>query len=202
MHLRALRAVAAGLLLARAHAFSSSGAADDGGSRRSGDSSRRAGVLAAIGNTPLLELRTLSAATGCRILAKAEHLNAGGSVKDRAALYLVALAERAGALRPGGTVVEGTAGNTGIGLAHVCNSRGYRLVIFMPDTQSQENVDLLRMLGADVRPVPAVPITDPRHYTFQAREHALALGAGSVWTNQFVNVHKRTAHLATTGQEI
>ena len=111
-------------------------------------------------------------------------------------------AERAGALRPGGTVVEGTAGNTGIGLAHVCNSRGYRLVIFMPDTQSQEKVDLLRMLGADVRPVPAVPITDPRHYTFQAREHALALGAGAVWTNQFDNVHNRTAHLETTGPEI
>ena len=149
-----------------------------------------------------MRLRALSAATGCEVLGKAEFMNAGGSVKDRAALYLVALAERAGALRPGGTVVEGTAGNTGIGLAHVCNSRGYRLVIYMPDTQSQEKIDLLRMLGADVRPVPAVPITDPRHYTFQAKEHAARLGAGAVWTNQFDNTHNRQAHLETTGPEI
>jgi len=162
----------------------------------------RADFAALVGNTPLLRLRALSAATGCEVLGKAEFMNAGGSVKDRAALYLVALAERAGALRPGGTVVEGTAGNTGIGLAHVCNSRGYRLVIYMPDTQSQEKVDLLRMLGADVRPVPAVPITDPKHYTFQARDHALALGAGAVWTNQFDNTHNRQAHFETTGPEI
>ena len=134
----------------------------------------RADFAQLVGNTPLVRLRALSAATGCEVLGKAEFMNAGGSVKDRAALYLVALAERAGQLRPGGTVVEGTAGNTGIGLAHVCNSRGYRLVIYMPDTQSQEKIDLLRTLGADVRPVPAVPITDPKHYTFQARDHAAA----------------------------
>ena len=162
----------------------------------------RADFAALVGNTPLVRLRALSAATGCEVLGKAEFMNAGGSVKDRAALYLVALAERAGALRPGGTVVEGTAGNTGIGLAHVCNSRGYKLVIYMPDTQSQEKVELLRTLGADVRPVPAVPITDPRHYTFQARDHALALGAGAVWTNQFDNTHNRQAHVETTGPEI
>jgi cysteine synthase A len=162
----------------------------------------RADFAQLVGNTPLVRLRALSAATGCEVLGKAEFMNAGGSVKDRAALYLVALAERAGQLRPGGTVVEGTAGNTGIGLAHVCNSRGYRLVIYMPDTQSQEKIDLLRTLGADVRPVPAVPITDPKHYTFQARDHAASLGAGAVWTNQFDNVHNRQAHLETTGPEI
>jgi cysteine synthase len=128
-------------------------------------------------------------------------MNPGGSVKDRAALYLVAMAERSGQLKPGGTVVEGTAGNTGIGLAHICNSKGYKLVIYMPNTQSKEKIDLLRMLGADVRPVPAVPITDPAHYTFQARDCA-AKTPGAVWTNQFDNTHNRLAHYETTGPEI
>ena len=162
----------------------------------------RADFAGLVGNTPLLRLRALSAATGCEVLGKAEFMSPGGSIKDRAALYLVALAEREGRLRPGGTVVEGTAGNTGIGLAHVCNSRGYRLVIFMPNTQSQEKIDLLRALGADVRPVPAVPITDPAHYTVQAKEHAAALGMSACWTNQFDNTHNRQAHIETTGPEI
>ncbi len=128
-------------------------------------------------------------------------MNPGGSVKDRAALYLVSMAEASGALRPGGTVVEGTAGNTGIGLAHICNAKGYKLIIYMPNTQSKEKMDLLRMLGADVRPVPAVPITDPTHYNFQAKEAAAGL-PNAVWTNQFDNVHNRLAHYETTGPEI
>jgi cysteine synthase A len=128
-------------------------------------------------------------------------MNPGGSVKDRAALFLVEMAERSGQLRPGGTVVEGTAGNTGIGLAHICNSKGYKLVIYMPNTQSKEKIDLLRMLGADVRPVPAVPITDPTHYNFQARDYAKSI-PNAVWTNQFDNVHNRQAHYETTGPEI
>lgn len=135
------------------------------------------------------------------MLGKAEWLNPGGSVKDRAALYLIAAAERSGALQPGGTVVEGTAGNTGIGLAHICNAKGYKLIIYMPDTQSVEKIQLLRMLGADVRPVPAVPITDPAHYTFQARDAARAL-PNAVWTNQFDNTDNRLAHYETTGPEI
>lgn len=112
------------------------------------------GFVGAVGNTPLIRLNRLSEETGCNILAKAEFMSPGGSVKDRAALYLVKDAEEQGLIRPGGTVVEGTAGNTGIGLAHVCRSKGYQCVIYMPDTQSQEKIDLLRMLGADVRPVP------------------------------------------------
>lgn len=137
-----------------------------------------------VGGTPLFRLRGLSEATGCNVLGKAEWMNGGGSVKDRAALYLVACAERRGTLRPGGTVVEGTAGNTGIGLAHICAARGYKLIIYMPDTQSPEKMDLLRSLGAELRPVPAVPITDPNHYTFQARDCAAQL-PNAVWTNQF-----------------
>jgi cysteine synthase A len=128
-------------------------------------------------------------------------MNPGGSVKDRAALYLIGMAEKEGLIRSGGTIVEGTAGNTGIGLAHICNSKGYKLVIYMPNTQSQEKIDLLRMLGAEVHPVPAVPITDPQHYTFQARDHAKKL-TNAVWTNQFDNVHNRLAHYETTGPEI
>lgn len=134
-----------------------------------------------VGNTPLFRLKGISEATGCNVYGKAEFMNPGGSVKDRAALYLVSEAEKRGTLRPGGTVVEGTAGNTGIGLAHICNSRGYKLIIYMPNTQSQEKMDLLRMLGAELRPVPAVPITDPAHYTFQARDAAAAL-PNAVWT--------------------
>jgi cysteine synthase len=128
-------------------------------------------------------------------------MNSGGSVKDRAALYLVSCAESSGRLQAGGVVVEGTAGNTGIGLAHICNALGYKLIIYMPDTQSVEKMDLLRMLGADVRAVPAVPITDPKHYTFLARDAAAAM-SNAVWTNQFDNTDNRLAHFETTGPEI
>src|ERR1700734_3838701 len=124
----------------------------------------RNGFIETIGNTPLIRLRRASEMTGCEILGKAEFLNPGGSVKDRAALYIVKDAEEKGLLKPGGTVVEGTAGNTGIGLAHVCRSRGYKLVIYMPNTQSQGKIDLLRLLGAEVYPAPAVPWEDSQNY--------------------------------------
>jgi cysteine synthase len=156
---------------------------------------------AAIGNTPLIRLARLSEETGCEILGKAEFMNPGGSVKDRAALFVVRDAEERGLLRPGGTVVEGTAGNTGIGLAHVCRSRGYRLVIYMPNTQSQGKIDLLRLLGAEVHPVPAVAFENPQNYNHQARRHAEALD-NAVWTDQFDNVANRRAHVETTGPEI
>ena len=155
----------------------------------------------AIGNTPLIRLKCLSDETGCEILGKAEFQNPGGSVKDRAALYVVKDAEERGQLRPGGTVVEGTAGNTGIGLAHVCRSKGYQLVIYMPNTQSQGKVDLLRLLGAEVYPVPAVAFENPENYNHQAKRHAERLH-NAVWTNQFDNVANRKAHLETTGPEI
>lgn len=128
-------------------------------------------------------------------------MSPGGSIKDRAALYLVKDAEEKGQLSPGGTVVEGTAGNTGIGLAHVCRARGYRCVIYMPDTQSQEKIDLLRMLGADVRPVPAVAFDNEMNYNHQARRFAESLD-NAVWTNQFDNVANRNAHIVSTGPEI
>lgn len=148
-------------------------------------------------------MNTLSEQTGCEVLGKAEFMNPGGSVKDRAALYVVLDAEERGALRPGGTVVEGTAGNTGIGLAHVCRSRGYQLVIYMPNTQSQGKIDLLRLLGAEVYPVPAVAFDHPDNYNHQARRHAERLGEGNaVWTNQFDNTANRRAHIETTGPEI
>lgn len=157
----------------------------------------------AIGNTPLIRLNTLSSQTGCSILGKAEFMNPGGSVKDRAALYVVRDAEQRGLLRPGGTVVEGTAGNTGIGLAHVCRALGYQLVIYMPDTQSRGKIDLLRLLGAEVHPVPAVAFDHPDNYNHQARRHAERLGKGNaVWTNQFDNTANRRAHVETTGPEI
>ncbi|EFW98655.1 cysteine synthase [Grosmannia clavigera kw1407] len=159
------------------------------------------GFVGAIGNTPLVRLKHLSAATGCEILGKAEFANPGGSVKDRAALYLVLDAEERGLLRPGGTVVEGTAGNTGIGLAHVCAARGYRLVIYMPDTQAQGKIDLLRLLGAEVHPVPAVAFDHPDNYNHQARRHAESLD-NAVWTDQFDNTANRRAHIETTGPEI
>ncbi|KAL1588447.1 Cysteine synthase 1 [Cladosporium halotolerans] len=159
------------------------------------------GFVSAIGNTPLIRLKTLSQQTGCEILGKAEFQNPGGSVKDRAALYVVEDAEKRGLLQPGGTVVEGTAGNTGIGLAHVCRSKGYQLVIYMPNTQSQGKIDLLRLLGADVRPVPAVAFDNPENYNHQARRHAESL-TNAVWTNQFDNVANRQAHIETTGPEI
>ncbi|KAI1754369.1 cysteine synthase (O-acetylserine (thiol)-lyase-like protein) [Xylaria castorea] len=159
------------------------------------------GLTGAIGNTPLIRLNKLSEETGCNVLGKAEFMNPGGSVKDRAALYVVKDAEERGLLQPGGTVVEGTAGNTGIGLAHVCRSRGYKLVIYMPNTQSQGKVDLLRLLGAEVYPVPAVAFDNPENYNHQARRHAERL-ANAVWTNQFDNTANRRAHVETTGPEI
>ncbi|CAF9915292.1 Cysteine synthase 1 [Imshaugia aleurites] len=159
------------------------------------------GFVGAIGNTPLIRLKRLSDETGCEILGKAEFQNPGGSVKDRAALYVVKDAEEKGQLRPGGTVVEGTAGNTGIGLAHVCRSKGYQLVIYMPNTQSQGKVDLLRLLGAEVYPVPAVAFENPENYNHQAKRHAERL-ENAVWTNQFDNIANRRAHLETTGPEI
>ena len=153
-----------------------------------------------------MKLKTLSKETSCTILGKAEFQNPGGSVKDRAALYVVKDAEERGLLKPGGTVVEGTAGNTGIGLAHVCRSRGYKLVIYMPNTQSQGKIDLLRLLGAEVYPVPAVPWEDSQNYNWQAKRHAERVAkeseAGAVWTNQFDNVANRRAHVETTGPEI
>ncbi|KAL9111640.1 MAG: hypothetical protein Q9227_003913 [Pyrenula ochraceoflavens] len=165
------------------------------------------GLSGAIGNTPLIKLHKLSRETNCTVLGKAEFQNPGGSVKDRAALYLVRDAEEREILRPGGTVVEGTAGNTGIGLAHVCRSRGYKLVIYMPNTQSQGKIDLLRLLGAEVFPVPAVPIDNPDNYNWQAKRHAERLleedpQHGACWTNQFDNVANRRAHIETTGPEI
>lgn len=158
------------------------------------------GFVGAIGNTPLLHLPSLSRETGCQIYGKAEFMNPGGSVKDRAALYIVLDAEKKG-LKKGGTIVEGTAGNTGIGLAHVCRARGYKCVIFMPNTQSQEKIDLLRILGADVRPVPAVPLLNPLNYNNQARDYAIAT-ENCVWTNQFDNLANRQAHIETTGPEL
>ena len=155
----------------------------------------------AIGNTPLIRLNRLSHETGCEVLGKAEFQNPGGSVKDRAALYVIKDAEEKGQLRPDGTVVEGTAGNTGIGLAHVCRSKGYQLVIYMPNTQSQGKVDLLRLLGATVYPVPAVAYENPENYNHQAKRHAERTNNG-VWTNQFDNVANRRAHIEMTGPEI
>ncbi len=159
------------------------------------------GFIGAVGNTPLIRLATLSAETGCEILGKAEFLNPGGSVKDRAALSIITDAERRGALKPGGTVVEGTAGNTGIGLAHICAVRGYRCVIVIPDTQSIEKMDLLRVLGAEVRPVPAVPYDNPNNYQKIAGNLAQELD-NAIWANQFDNVVNRQAHYDTTGPEI
>jgi cysteine synthase A len=146
-------------------------------------------------------LNKLSDETKCEVLGKAEFMNPGGSVKDRAALYVVEDAERQGLLKPGGTVVEGTAGNTGIGLAHVCRSKGYKLVIYMPNTQSQGKIDLLRLLGAEVYPVPAVAFDNPENYNHQAKRHADKL-ENAVWTNQFDNTANRQAHIETTGPEI
>ncbi|KAI9729660.1 MAG: Cysteine synthase 1 [Claussenomyces sp. TS43310] len=159
------------------------------------------GLTGAIGNTPLIRLNRLSEQTGCEVLGKAEFMNPGGSVKDRAALYVVEDAEKNGQLQPGGTVVEGTAGNTGIGLAHVCRSKGYKLVIYMPNTQSQGKIDLLRLLGAEVYPVPAVAFENPENYNHQAKRHAERLD-NAVWTNQFDNIANRQAHIETTGPEI
>jgi len=159
------------------------------------------GFTGAVGNTPLIRLHRLSEETGCDILGKAEFMNPGGSVKDRAALYIIKDAEERGQLGPGGTVVEGTAGNTGIGLAHICNARGYHCVIYIPDTQSREKIDLLRTLGADVRPVPAVPYTNPDNYQKQAGRYADELD-NAIWANQFDNTANRRGHYESTAPEI
>ncbi|HEV7986184.1 MAG TPA: pyridoxal-phosphate dependent enzyme, partial [Steroidobacteraceae bacterium] len=155
----------------------------------------------AIGRTPLIRLRRASEETGCEVYGKAEFMNPGGSVKDRAARAIVLDAERRGILKPGGTVVEGTAGNTGIGLVHVCNSRGYRCVIVMPDNQSPEKYALIEALGAEVRRVKAVPYSDPNHYQKVAGRLAEE-SPDAIWANQFDNTANRRAHLETTGPEI
>jgi len=161
----------------------------------------KSGFIGAVGNTPLIRLESFSQETGCEILGKAEFLNPGGSVKDRAALYIIEEAERQGLLKPGGTVVEGTAGNTGIGLAHICNAKGYQCLIVIPDTQSQEKIDLLRTLGAEVRTVPAVPYRDPNNYVKLSGRIAAELD-NAIWANQFDNLANRLAHYKTTGPEI
>jgi cysteine synthase A len=166
----------------------------------------RDGFTGTIGNTPLIRLRKLSEETGCEILGKAEFLNPGSSVKDRAALAIIEDAEKRGVLRPGGVIVEGTAGNTGIGLALVANARGYRTVIVIPETKSQEKKDMLRICGAEVREVPAVPYRDPNNYVKLSGRLAVELNAsepnGAIWANQFDNTANRDGHYRTTGPEI
>ena len=163
-------------------------------------------VLAAIGNTPLIRLRGPSESTGATILGKAEFMNPGGSVKDRAALFIVRDAIRRGELRPGGTIVEGTAGNTGIGLALVGNALGFRTVIVIPETQSQEKKSALRLAGATLIEVPAVPYSNPENYVHRSRRLAAELAGrepnGAVWANQFDNLANRAAHAQTTAAEI
>ena len=159
------------------------------------------GFAGTVGNTPLIRLAALSKETGCEILGKAEFLNPGGSVKDRAALWIVRDAEKEGTLKPGGTVVEGTAGNTGIGLAHICAARGYRCVIVIPDNQSEEKMELLRILGAEVRPVPPKPYADDDNYQKVAGRLAAAM-PNAIWARQFDNVVNRQAHYESTGPEI
>ena len=162
--------------------------------------------LATVGNTPLIKLRKASEQTGCNILGKAEFMNPGGSVKDRAAKAIILEAEQSGLLSPGGVIVEGTAGNTGIGLALVGNSLGYRTVIVIPETQSQEKKDMLRLCGADLREVPAVPYRDENNYVKVsgrlAEELAKSEPNGAIWANQFDNTANRQGHYETTGPEI
>lgn len=158
-------------------------------------------VIALIGNTPLVRLRGPSEETGCTILGKCEFLNPGGSVKDRAALFIVRDAEERGALLPGGTLVEGTAGNTGIGLAVVANALGYKTIIVMPETQSKEKMDTLRALGAQLVTVPAAPYSNPGHYVHTSRRIAEET-PNAVWANQFDNTANRFAHIKTTAPEI
>lgn len=166
----------------------------------------RDGFIEAIGNTPMIKLKRASEETGCTILGKAEFLNPAGSVKDRAALAIVQDAEAKGLLKPGGVIVEGTAGNTGIGLAHVANARGYRSVIVIPETQTQEKKDALRQAGAELIEVPAVPYKDPNNYVKYSGRLAEELNekepAGAIWANQFDNVANRQGHFDTTGPEI
>ncbi len=158
------------------------------------------GLLAAIGRTPLIKLRRASEATGCLILGKAEFMNPGGSVKDRAAAAIILDAARRGALKPGGTIVEGTAGNTGIGIALVANALGYKTTIVMPETQSIEKQDAIRLLGAELRLVPAKPFRDPGNYVHVSAR--LAEGTGAFWANQFDNLANREGHRVGTGEEI
>jgi cysteine synthase A len=163
-------------------------------------------VIAAIGNTPLIRLNKASELTGCEILGKAEFLNPGQSVKDRAALFIIQDAVKRGTLKPGGTIVEGTAGNTGIGLATVANALGFKTVIVIPDTQSQEKKDALRLLGAELIEIPAVPYKDPNNYVKLSGRLAEQLAKteknGAIWANQFDNIANRQAHIDTTGPEI
>mgnify|MGYP001790884525 FL=1 len=161
----------------------------------------KSGFVGTVGNTPLIRLNSFSEETGCEILGKAEFLNPGGSVKDRAALYIIEQAEKEGKLKPGGTEVEGTAGNTGIGLTHICNAKGYKCVIVIPETQSQEKMDVLRTLGADVRPVPAVPYKNENNYVKLSGRIADELD-NAIWANQFENLSNRQAHYETTGPEL
>ncbi|WP_416899221.1 MAG: cysteine synthase A [Minwuia sp.] len=164
------------------------------------------GFVGTIGNTPLIRLKKVSEETGCEILGKAEFLNPGGSVKDRAALAIIADAEKKGLLQPGGVIVEGTAGNTGIGLALVAAARGYKCVIVIPETQTEEKKDMLRICGADLRQVPAVPYKDPNNFVRYSGRLAEELAAtspnGAIWANQFDNVANRQGHYETTGPEI
>jgi cysteine synthase A len=166
----------------------------------------RDGFIGSIGNTPLIRLREASEATGCTILGKAEFLNPGGSVKDRAAWFIVKDAEERGTLRPGGVIVEGTAGNTGIGLALVANARGYRSVIVMPETQSQEKKDMLRLCGDEAEIGAAVPYANPMNYVRYSERLAAEIAGsepnGAIWANQFDNTANRRAHYETTGPEI
>jgi cysteine synthase A len=166
----------------------------------------RSGFIDSIGHTPMIRLKAASAATGCDIYGKAEFLNPGGSVKDRAALAIIEDAEKRGRLRPGGVIVEGTAGNTGIGITLVANARGYRSVIVMPQTQSQEKKDMLALCGADLRLVPALPYSDPGNYVRYseslAQEIAKQEPNGAIWANQFDNLANRDGHYRTTGPEI
>jgi cysteine synthase A len=164
------------------------------------------GLAAAIGNTPLIRLNAASEATGCEILGKAEFMNPGQSVKDRAALYIIKAAVASGELQPGGTIVEGTAGNTGIGLALVGASMGFRTVIVIPETQSQEKKDMLRLAGAELVEVPAAPYKNPNNYVRYSGRLAQELTKtepnGAIWANQFDNTANRQAHIETTGPEI
>jgi cysteine synthase A len=166
----------------------------------------RNGFTGTIGNTPLIRLNRVSEETGCEILGKAEFLNPGGSIKDRAALYIIRDAEQRGLLKKAGVVVEGTAGNTGIGLAMVASSLGYKTVIVIPNTQSQEKKDMIRLAGAELRQVPAVPYKDPNNYVKYsgrlAEELAQSEPNGAIWANQFDNVANRLAHIEGTGPEI
>src|SRR5438128_517119 len=166
----------------------------------------RNGIVEAIGNTPLIKLRRASEATGCTILGKAEFMNPGQSVKDRAALFIIEDALKRGLLKLGGVIVEGTAGNTGIGLALVGNAMGFRTVIVIPDTQSQEKKDMLRLCGAELVEVPAVPYSNPNNYVKVSGRLAAELARsepnGAIWANQFDNIANRQAHIVTTGREI